>query len=942
MTQAKTKLDPAHCIRIQGAAEHNLKNVDLLLPRDHFIVITGLSGSGKSSLAFDTIYAEGQRRYVESLSTYARQFLDQMQKPQVESIEGLTPTISIEQRTGKATPRSTVATTTEIYDYLRVFFARAGTPFCPHCAQEISAQTAENIVNHLLAYPEGTRLQVLTCLVRGKKGEHKEVFDYIRKEGFTRVRVDGNIIPIEEVKPLKKTFQHDIEAVVDRILIKDSARSRLTDSVETALHLGDGLLVALLELKDGSPPKEEKFSEKYACPEHGSVLEELSPRVFSFNSPFGSCPDCLGLGSLMEPAPDLVVPDGSLSLNEGAIKAWKSAGSGLGGFYSSGVRKLARRFKLDLDTPWEDFPEKVRRQILFGLAPYTEGTPSEGVIRNLKRRFYSTESNNQKERLHEFMSYLPCPTCQGKRLRPEILSVKIQGTNIHDISIMSIEKAHAYFSALRLPPEQAKIAEPIQKAVLERLGFLQDVGLEYLTLDRTTNSLSGGEAQRIRLASQVGAKLVGVTYVLDEPTIGLHQRDNDRLLATLIELKKLGNTVIVVEHDEDVIRAAEYLVDMGLGAGLHGGEVVAEGLPAEVLESKRSLTAKYLRGDLKIPIPQQRRKAKKGAEITLKGVKENNLQGLKVRFPLGLLICVTGVSGSGKSSLVNECLLKGLQKERGSRVRPGAFASLQGGEKIDKIIDIDQSPIGRTSRSNPATYTGIFDGMRKVFAEVPEAKVRGYTASRFSFNVKGGRCEACQGQGIKTIEMHFLPDVHVPCEACKGTRYNRETLQITYKHKNIAELLAMSIEEATDFFQNHKKIYPGLKTLVDVGLGYLKLGQPSPTLSGGEAQRIKLAAELSKRATGQTLYVLDEPTTGLHFHDIARLMEVLQRLVDLGNSVVVIEHNLDVIKGADWLIDLGPEGGGKGGQVVAQGTPEEVAKSKKSYTGQYLQRVLRP
>ena len=754
------------------------------------------------------------------------------------------------------------------------------------------------------------------------------------------MRVDGEIVNLEEVKPLKKTFKHDIEAVIDRILLKEDSRSRLTDSVETALHLGDGLAIAILDFKDGTR-KELKFSEKYACPEHGSVLEELSPRIFSFNSPFGSCPDCLGLGSLMEPAAELIVPDPSLSLEEGAIKAWKTAGIGLGGYYMSEVRRLARRLEIPLDEPWERMSAEHKDFLLYGSGKKSLGANFEGVVPNLKRRFFETESEHQKERIHEYMSLVPCPTCLGKRLRPEILSVRIQGVNIHDIAKMSIEEAWSYFQGLELQKEKAQIADPIKKAVSERLGFLRNVGLEYLTLDRATNSLSGGEAQRIRLASQVGAKLVGVTYVLDEPTIGLHQRDNDRLLDTLVQLKDLGNTVIVVEHDEDVIRRAEWLIDMGPGAGLHGGEVVAQGLPAEVMKHPTSLTAQYLRGDLAIPIPRQRRQAKKGEAITLEGAEENNLKKVKAEFPLGLLICVTGVSGSGKSSLVNECLLKGLQKEvNGSREKPGAYSKLKGFEKIDKIIAIDQSPIGRTSRSNPATYTGIFDGIREVFAQLPEAKVRGYSASRFSFNVKGGRCESCQGQGIKTIEMHFLPDVHVPCETCKGTRFNRETLQILYKHKAIADVLEMPIEEACEFFANHKKIRPALQTLTDVGLGYLKLGQPSPTLSGGEAQRIKLASELSKRATGQTFYVLDEPTTGLHFHDIARLMEVLQRLVDLGNTVVVIEHNLDVIKGADHLIDLGPEGGDKGGLIVAAGTPEALTQVAASHTGRYLKPLL--
>jgi len=931
-----------HYIRIRGAQEHNLKNFDLDIPRHQFVVITGLSGSGKSSLAFDTIYAEGQRRYVESLSAYARQFLDQMQKPAVESIEGLTPTISIEQRTGKATPRSTVATTTEIYDYLRVLFARAGTPYCPHCDREISAQSAEVIVEQLMNLPEGTRLHLLSPLVRGKKGEHKEVFDYVRREGFTRVRVDGELLELEAVKPLKKTFIHHIEAVVDRIVIKESVRSRLTDSVELALKLADGLVIALAEDSQTKATIENVYSERYACPEHGSVLEELSPRVFSFNSPYGSCPSCLGLGTLMEPSPELIVPDPSLNLEDGALAAWKKCGTGLGGFYMSGVRYLARLFDISLKTPWEDLPKSVQDAILYGSKRLKgEGVTFEGVIPNLTYRFWTTESEAQKAKIHEFMTNQPCHTCHGRRLRPEILSVKVQGKNIMDITEMTIAQAFAYFTNLELGAEQTQIAEPIQKAVRERLGFLTNVGLDYLTLDRVTNTLSGGEAQRIRLASQVGAKLVGVTYVLDEPTIGLHQRDNDRLLDTLVHLRDLGNTVIVVEHDEDVIRRADHLIDIGPLAGKNGGQIVAQGTPAEVMAQGTSLTAQYLNGQRSIPLPKSRRVPVKGESIVITGAAENNLKAIKVEFPLGVMICVTGVSGSGKSSLVNECLLKGIYKEtEHPKIQAGKFKTLSGVEKIDKIIDIDQSPIGRTSRSNPATYTGVFDQIRKLFQLVPEAKARGYQPGRFSFNVKGGRCEACQGQGIKIIEMHFLPDVHVPCETCKGSRFNKETLQVKYKGKNIAQILDLAIEDATPFFEHHPKIHEGLKTLLDVGLGYVQLGQPSPTLSGGEAQRIKLASELSKRATGKTLYILDEPTTGLHFEDIRRLMEVLQRLVDLGNSVVIIEHNLDVIKCADWIIDLGPEGGDQGGQLVFAGPPEKLIQEKKSYTGQYLKKHL--
>jgi len=928
-------------IRIRGASEHNLKKVDVDIPRHQFVVITGLSGSGKSSLAFDTIYAEGQRRYVESLSAYARQFLDQMQKPAVESIEGLTPTISIEQRTGKATPRSTVATTTEIYDYLRVLFARAGTPYCPHCDQEISAQSAETIVELLMDYPEGTRLHLLAPLVRGKKGEHKDVFDYIRREGFTRLRVDGEVTEMDQLKPLKKTYKHDIEAVVDRLVIRDSVRTRLTDSVELALKIADGLMVVLFE-KPGQEPGEERFSERYACTEHGSVLEELSPRVFSFNSPYGSCPSCLGLGVLMEPSPELIIPDPSLSLEDGALAAWKRCGSGLGRFYTNSVKVLAKRFKISLQTPWEELPEATQNQILFGATKAKDGLTWDGVIPNLTERFWNTESEGQKARIHGFMTAQTCHTCHGKRLRPEILSVTLASKSIMDLTQMTIAEAYDYFDQLKLDSEKTQIAEPIQKAVIERLGFLKNVGLDYLTLDRVTNSLSGGEAQRIRLASQVGAKLVGVTYVLDEPTIGLHQRDNDRLLDTLVHLRDIGNTVIVVEHDEDVIRRADHLIDIGPLAGKNGGQIVAQGTPEEVMRHKSSITAAYLNGIKSIPVPETRRTATKGEALVVTGASQNNLKSVKATFPLGLFIAVTGVSGSGKSSLVNECLLKGMLKELGHvRISPGAYKNIKGMEKIDKVIDIDQSPIGRTSRSNPATYTGVFDQIRTLFSQLPEAKVRGYTPGRFSFNVKGGRCEACLGKGIKTIEMHFLPDVHVPCETCKGSRFNKETLQVKFKGKNIADILALPVEDAVGFFQNHPVILAAVQTLNDVGLGYVTLGQPSPTLSGGEAQRIKLATELSKRSTGRTLYILDEPTTGLHFEDIRRLMEVLQRLADLGNSLVVIEHNLDVIKGADWVIDLGPEGGDKGGEIVFAGTPEQLSLCPESYTGQYLKSHLK-
>ncbi|MBU3916301.1 excinuclease ABC subunit UvrA, partial [bacterium] len=791
-------------ICIRKASEHNLKDIDIDIPRNQLVVITGLSGSGKSSLAFDTIYAEGQRRYVESLSAYARQFLDRLQKPAVESIEGLTPTISIEQRSGKATPRSTVATTTEIYDYLRVLFARAGTPYCHICGKPIASQSAEDIVNRLLSFPAGNRLHILAPLIRGKKGEHRDVIEQVKREGFTRLRVDGEICLIDDLKPLKKTFSHDIEAVVDRIVIKDDVVARLTDSAEIALKLSDGLVIALLENRETGEKTEEHFSEKFACPDHGSVLEEMSPRSFSFNSPFGSCPSCSGLGTLLEPTVDLIVPDPEISLKDGALKAWKRCGSGLGGFYGSSVRRLARFFDISIETPWKKIPAEFQQQILYGTTAdkkFGYGYGYEGVIPNLKRRFISTDSDSQKNKIHEFMTSLPCDACNGQRLKPEMLAVRIEGKNIYQLTEITIDQAVDFFSNLKLEKEKQKIVEPVKKAVLERLGFLKDVGLGYLTMNRATNTLSGGEAQRIRLASQVGAKLVWVTYVLDEPTIGLHQRDNQKLLNTLVHLKDLGNSVIVVEHDEEVIRRADYLIDMGPGAGKHGGEIVAHGKVEKVLECKDSLTARYLTGESRIEIPRKRRKTDKENSIRIEKAAVNNLKNINVEFPLGTLSCVTGVSGSGKSSLVNECLLKGVQKELGnSRILPGKYSKILGTEKIDKIINIDQSPIGRTSRSNPATYTGFFDGIRKIFSVLPEAKIRGYTQGRFSFNVKGGRCEACQGQGVKVIEMHFLPDVFVPCEVCGGKRYNRETLQIKFRGRNIAEILEMPIEEACEFF----------------------------------------------------------------------------------------------------------------------------------------------
>ncbi len=930
-------------IEIKGANEHNLKSIDVSLPRHQLVVITGLSGSGKSSLAFNTIYAEGQRRYVESLSSYARQFLDQMQKPDIESITGLTPTISIEQRTGKATPRSIVATTTEIYDYLRILFARIGKPHCPYCEQPILKQSAEDMTDQIMSYPERTRVYVLSPLIRGKKGEHRDVIEYIQKEGFVRVRIDEEIYLIDEIPKLAKTKAHTIEAVVDRLALSQDNQSRLQDSIETGLRLSDGLLSVILENKEDRTKQEViRFSANFSCPTHGSVLEELTARAFSFNSPYGSCPDCVGLGSLMEPAVELVIPNEDVTLAQGAIHAWKRCGSGFMPYktYDAAVKLLGKLLNVKTNVPWKELSKQQQDELLYGKK---EGRKVvyEGIITNMRRRFKETSSDTMKERVQEFMAYLPCPTCNGQRLRASILAVRIEDKNIADIIAMTIREAYEYFVGLELEKEAKFIAEPISKAILDRLGFLNNVGLSYLNLNRRTNTLSGGETQRIRLASQVGSQLVGVTYVLDEPTIGLHQRDNDRLLNTLKQLRDIGNSVIIVEHDEDVIRSADYLLDMGPASGVHGGEVVSVGTPQEVMDRRVGLTAAYLNGEKEIPVPLKRRALRKTKQLIVRGAKANNLKNVTASFPLGQLICVTGVSGSGKSSLVNECLLKGVQKRRGNmKVQPGEFASLQGVDLIDKLIHIDQSPIGRTSRSTPATYTGAFDEIRKLFATTKEAKVRGYTAGRFSFNVAGGRCEACQGQGTKTIEMYFLPNVNVVCETCQGRRYNRETLQVVYKGKNIYEVLSMPIEEACEFFKHHRRILPPLQTLTDVGLGYIRLGQISPTLSGGEAQRIKLASELTKRETGNTLYILDEPTTGLHFHDISMLINVVNRLVDLGNTVVIIEHNLDVIKCADWIIDIGKEGGKDGGQILFEGSPEDLIKQKDSYTGAYLKPLL--
>jgi len=929
-------------ISIRGAREHNLKNIDVDIPRDKLVVITGLSGSGKSSLAFDTIYAEGQRRYVESLSAYARQFLEQMQKPDVEYIEGLPPTIAIEQRSAGGNPRSTVATTTEIYDYLRLLFARVGTPYCYKCGRKISQQTAQQIVETVMQLPEHTRVMILAPLVRGRKGEHREILASIKREGFVRARVDGTVMPVDEVPPLDKKRKHEIEAVVDRLVIKRDLQTRLTDSIETALKLGNGIVVVSRE--ENGEWKDELYSELYACVHCGVSYGELAPRTFSFNSPYGACPACDGLGTKLEFDPDLIIPDKERSLREGAIDAWRHGGKRMAIYYHYEIREFARLFGVDMDVPFKNLPKDIQRIILYGTTPEDEDkyeAEFEGVIPNLTRRFRNTTSDYVKQRLHSYMSEQPCPKCKGARLRPEALAVKVGGKSINEITAMSVGEAIDFFANLKLDPEKEMIARQILKEIRERLRFMKDVGLAYLTLDRKSATLSGGEAERIRLATQVGSGLVGVCYVLDEPTIGLHQRDNEKLIRTLKRLRDLGNTVIVVEHDERTIRSADCIIDLGPGAGAHGGEVVAQGKLQTITRCSRSITGKYLSRRLSIEVPPKRRKVDLSNCIEIIGAREHNLKSINVKIPLGIFCCVTGVSGSGKSTLITETLLRALRRRlHGSRDKPGAHDRITGAERIDKVIEIDQSPIGRTPRSNPATYTGVFDHIRRIFAQTREAKVRGYSPGRFSFNVKGGRCEACQGQGVKKIEMHFLPDIFVTCEECKGLRYNRETLEVRYKGRNIAEVLDMPVEEALQFFSNIPQLNSLIQTLYDVGLGYIKLGQPSTTLSGGEAQRVKLAAELGKRDTGHTLYVLDEPTTGLHFADIHRLLDVLNRLVDRGNTVIVIEHNMDVIKTADYIIDLGPEGGEEGGRVVATGRPEEVARNKKSYTGKYLAECL--
>jgi excinuclease ABC subunit A len=921
-----------NCIRIFGAREHNLKNINIDIPRDKMVVITGLSGSGKSSLAFDTIYAEGQRKYVESLSAYARQFLEMMQKPDVEHIEGLPPTIAIEQRSATSNPRSTVATTTEIYDYLRLLFARVGTPHCYKCGKEIRSQPVSKIVDTVLSWTEGTKIMILAPVIRGQKGTHKDVFKRIQTEGFVRVRVNGTIYDLKDVPSLEKDKfkKHNIEAVIDRLIVKPQISTRLADSVELAIRLAEGLVIISRE-NEGGNWDDAVFSEKYACPDCGISLSELEPRIFSFNAPYGACPDCDGLGTILEFDPDLIVPDPTRSLSEGAIDAWRHCGKRMTIWYSQILKQFCHDFDISPSTPFKDLSPKIRKTLLFGSDDF------EGVIPNLNHRFEHTDSEFVKEQLHRYLSEQPCRSCGGARLRPEALAVKINNMNIYDITKMSIGTAYDFFDKLSLSGEKQIIAEQVLKEIRHRLTFMVDVGLDYLTLNRASGTLSGGEAQRIRLATQVGSGLVGVCYVLDEPTIGLHQRDNDRLILTLKRLRDLGNTVLVVEHDEQTMFEADQLIDIGPGPGEHGGYVVAQGSVREIMDNPKSITGKYLSGKIQMETPAERRKLDLANSIEIKGACENNLKNIDVKFPLGGFICVTGVSGSGKSTLVTQTLLKAIKRKLyNSHDKPGQFSSISGVQRIDKIIEIDQSPIGRTPRSNPATYVGVFDLIRSLFAQAKEAKIRGYKSGRFSFNVKGGRCEACQGQGTKKIEMHFLPDIFITCEECKGTRYNRETLEIKFRGKNIAEVLDMRIEEALTFFENFPRIRQQIQALHDVGLGYMSLGQSSTTLSGGEAQRVKLASELGKSATGKTLYILDEPTTGLHFADIHNLLNVLNRLVDLGNTVIVIEHNLDVIKSADYLIDLGPEGGDRGGTIVATGTPEEIVENANSYTGRFL------
>jgi excinuclease ABC subunit A len=939
-------------ISIRGAREHNLKNISLDLPREKLVVITGLSGSGKSSLAFDTIYAEGQRRYVESLAAYARQFLDMMQKPDVDHIDGLSPAISIEQKTTSRNPRSTVGTVTEIYDYMRLLFARVGVPYSPATGLPIESQTVSQMVDRVLALPEGTRLYLLAPIARGRKGEYRKEFAELQKKGFQRLKIDGRFYEIAEAPALDKKFKHDIDVVVDRVVVRPDMSARLADSFETALALADGIATVEFADRDG---ERIIFSAKFACPVSGFTIEEIEPRLFSFNNPYGACPDCDGLGTELFFEPDLVVPDENLSLNRGAIAPWART-SATSPYYQQTLEALARAYRQPMTKPWKSLPEDFRNVILYGsgedeitftyddgVRHYSTTKPFEGVINNIERRWRETESSWVRDELSRFQSDQPCEACAGYRLKPQALAVKIDGLHIGQVSDMSIREACHWFDTLpaRLTPKQNEIAERILKEIRERLNFLNDVGLDYLTLARSSGTLSGGESQRIRLASQIGSGLTGVLYVLDEPSIGLHQRDNARLLETLDRLRDLGNSVIVVEHDEEAILAADHVVDMGPGAGIHGGEVVAEGTPEQLMANPESLTGQYLTGFKQIPMPKERRKPTRGRRLTVIGARANNLKNITVDIPLGLFTAVTGVSGGGKSTFLIETLYRAVaRKLTGAREHPGEHDAVEGLEHLDKVIDIDQSPIGRTPRSNPATYTGAFTPIREWFAELPEAKVRGYKPGRFSFNVKGGRCEACQGDGVIKIEMHFLPDVYVTCDVCKGKRYDRETLEIKFKDKSIADVLDMTVEEAADLFKAVPSIRDKLETLKRVGLGYIHVGQQATTLSGGEAQRVKLSKELSRRATGRTLYILDEPTTGLHFHDVAKLLDVLHELVDQGNTVIVIEHNLEVIKTADWIVDLGPEGGDAGGDVVAAGTPEEIAAQRESYTGQYLKQAL--
>ncbi len=940
-------------IKIRGANEHNLKNIDLDIPRDEFVVLTGLSGSGKSSLAFDTIYAEGQRRYMESLSSYARQFLGQAEKPNVEKIEGLSPAISIDQKSTNRNPRSTVGTVTEVYDYFRLLYARIGIPHCPKCGKEIKKQTVDQMADMIMSMPERTKIQLLAPVVRGRKGTHQKLLEQAKRSGYVRVIADGNMYELTEEIPLEKNKKHNIEIVVDRLIVKKGIEKRLTDSIESVLELADGLLmVEVLDSQEGEKPHILQFSDSFACPDCGISVDEIEPRSFSFNNPFGACPDCFGLGYKMEFDEDLMIPDKSLSISNGAIQVmgWQSCTDPSSYTYAT-LHALAEAYQFDLDTPYEELPEEIRQMLIYGadreVKVHYRGMRGEGVydvvfeglIQNAKRRYRETGSETMKQQYEEFMRITPCKTCGGQRLKKEALAVTVADKNIYELTNLSIKHLQQFMGNLDLSRQQELIGAQIIREIRARVGFLVEVGLDYLSLGRATGTLSGGEAQRIRLATQIGSGLVGVAYILDEPSIGLHQRDNDKLLAALKNLKDLGNTLIVVEHDEDTMRAADFIVDIGPGAGEHGGKVVAAGTAEDIINTPGSITGDYLSGRRKIPVPEKRRQP--SGWLTVKGAKENNLKNITVKIPLGIMTCITGVSGSGKSSLTNEILYKAMaRKLNRARCIPGKHDKLLGLEQLDKVIAIDQSPIGRTPRSNPATYTGVFDMIRDLFAATPDAKARGYKKGRFSFNVKGGRCEACAGDGILKIEMHFLPDVYVPCEVCQGKRYNRETLEVKYKGKSIYDVLDMTVEEALGFFQHIPTIERKIQTLYDVGLSYIKLGQPSTELSGGEAQRIKLATELSRRSTGKTVYILDEPTTGLHFADVHKLVEILRRLSEGGNTVIVIEHNLDVIKTADYIIDMGPEGGDGGGTVIAQGTPEEVAQAEGSYTGQYVKKYL--